>query len=192
MIRVTVWNENKHEKELPEMQEIYPEGIHGTIAAYLKTLDGLEVTVATQDMPGCGLPDEVLNNTDVLIWWAHEQHHLVPEELVTKVCNRVLSGMGFIALHSAHYSEPFRRLMGTTCSLRCRPTDYERIWCTNLSHPIADGIPETFEVGAEEMYGEYFDIPQPDELVFTGWFLSLIHILQYPPLIFSAGPTACR
>ena len=170
MIRVTVWNENKHEKELPALLEVYPRGIHGVLQEILQVDEDLQVRIATQDMPACGLTDEVLDNTDVMVWWGHCDHHNVPDEIARKVADRVLLGMGMIFLHSAHYSKPFKLLMGTSCSLRWRDDDYERIWCLDPSHPIAAGIPAVFELGVEEMYGEFFDIPQPDELVFAGWF----------------------
>ena len=170
MLRVTVWNENVHDREIPAVQALYPGGLHGTIAAYLRTLADLDVRTATLDQPDCGLSDEVLDNTDVLIWWGHCAHDKVPDELAQKVADRVLLGMGFIALHSAHYSKPFRLLMGTTCSLRWRDGEFERIWCVNPGHPIAEGIPPCFVLEPEEMYGEFFDIPQPDELVFAGWY----------------------
>ena len=169
MIRVTVWNENYHEKEIPEVTQLYPGGLHTYIAAYLNTLDGIEARTATLDEPECGLSDEVLENTDVLIWWGHALHHQVPDEIAAKVVNRVLRGMGFIALHSAHYSKPFTRLMGTSCSLRWRDNEFERVWCVNPGHPIAEGIPPCFVLEKEEMYGEFFDVPQPDEQVFIGW-----------------------
>ena len=170
MIRVTVWNENVHDREIPAVQELYPGGIHAVIAGYLNSLEGIEARTATLDQPSCGLTDEVLDNTDVLIWWGHCAHDQVPDELAKKIQERVLLGMGFIALHSAHYSKPFRLLMGTTCSLRWRDGDFERVWCTNPGHPIAKDVPAAFTLDVEEMYGEFFDIPQPDELVFTGWF----------------------
>ena len=141
MIRVTVWNENIHEKEIPEQMAHYPRGIHGAIAEYLqKSPDELDVRIATQDQPACGLPDDVLNTTDVMIWWGHAGHHLVPDDLARRVADRVLLGMGLIVLHSGHYSKPFRLLMGTTCSLRCRDGDYERLWCVDPGHPIAKGF----------------------------------------------------
>ena len=170
MIRVTVWNENIHDREMQEVKELYPLGIHGTLAAYLNTLEGVEARTATLEQPECGLSDEVLNNTDVMIWWGHCGHHLVPDELARKVADRVLRGMGLIVLHSGHYSKPFRLLMGTTCSLRWRDGDFERVWCMNPGHPIAEGVPAWFELEKEEMYGEHFDIPNPDEIVFGGWF----------------------
>ena len=61
--------------------------------------------------------------------------------------------------------------MGTDCSLRWREAnDKERIWVVNPGHPIAQGLPDYFELPAEEMYGEYFGVPQPDDLVFVSWF----------------------
>jgi trehalose utilization protein len=171
MIRVTIWNENIHDK-LPEVKAIYPEGIHGAIASSLKEMDDVQVHIATLDQPECGLTDEVLDNTDVMIWWGHMAHKKVPDELARKVQEHVNKGMGFIALHSAHLSKPFMFLMGTSCSLRWRDNEYERIWCVNPGHPIAEGIPPCFELESEEMYGEFFDIPHPESLVFTGWFRS--------------------
>ena len=172
MIRVTVWNENVHEREMPSVREIYPDGIHGTIANELNKQDGIKASTATLQQPECGLTDDVLQNTDVLIWWGHMAHDKVPDQLALKVQAEVNKGMGFIALHSAHFAKPFKLLMGTSCSLRWRDNEYERVWCVNPGHPIAGGIPPYFELENEEMYGEFFDIPQPESLVFTGWFRS--------------------
>ncbi len=170
MINVTIWNEGRHEKTSDEVKAVYPEGIHNFIADFLKVNDDLNIRTATLDDPDNGLPDDVLESTDVMLWWGHMAHDEVPDELVTKVWNRVMRGMGFIALHSAHFSKPFIKLMGTTCSLKWRDGDRERVWCVNPTHPIARGIPEYFNIPVEEMYGERFDIPAPDELVFLGWF----------------------
>lgn len=170
MINVTIWNEGRHEKTHPEVMKVYPDGIHNCIKAFLGSDEELNIRTATLDDPDNGLPEEVLENTDVLLWWGHMAHHEVPDELVERVHNRVMRGMGFIALHSAHFSKPFIKLMGTTCSLKWRDGDRERVWCINPSHPIAKGIPEHFNIPVEEMYGERFDIPAPDELVFIGWF----------------------
>ncbi len=168
MLRVTVWNENIHDKE-ENVKKIYPKGIHGAIADILHS-EYISVTVATLDSPNCGLTDEVLNRTDVMIWWGHVAHNAVPDEIAQKVVNRVLAGMGLIVLHSGHYSKPFRLLMGTTCSLRWREPDFERVWCIDPSHPISQGVPAMFELEQEEMYGEAFDIPYPDDVIFGGWF----------------------
>ena len=163
MIRVTVWNEGVHEVESPEIAAVYPHGIHGQIKSFLDTQEDIEVRTATLNDPDCGLPPEVLENTDVLIWWGHKAHDEVPDELVERVHDRVLRGMGFIALHSAHFSKPFKRLMGTSCALHWRDGDFERLWTVNPAHPIAKGIGEYIEIPVEEMYGERFDIPEPDE-----------------------------
>ncbi|MGD6832443.1 ThuA domain-containing protein [Sutcliffiella halmapala] len=170
MIKVTVWNENRHEQTNEKVREVYPEGIHGAIASFLKE-DNFEVRTATLDEPEHGLTEEVLNSTDVLVWWGHMAHDDVSDEIVTRVKNRVLDGMGLIVLHSGHFSKIFKTLMGTTCDLKWREADEkERIWVVSPGHPIAEGIGEHIDIEKEEMYGEHFDIPDPDELVFVSWF----------------------
>jgi len=169
-IRVTVWNEFRHEKTNAAVKKIYPEGIHGTIAKGLKAA-GMEVRCATLDEPEHGLTDEVLNNTDVMTWWGHMAHGEVKDSVVKKVQARVLEGMGLIVLHSGHFSKIFRSLMGTNCSLKWREAaEKERLWNIEPSHPITEGIGEYFELPNTEMYGERFDIPTPDKLVFISWF----------------------
>ncbi len=170
-IKVLIWNENQHEKKNEKVRAVYPDGIHNAIGDYLKLQGDIIVTTATLDDEEQGLSAEVLNDTDVLIWWGHTAHNQVKDEYVERVYERVMKGMGFIALHSAHYSKPFKRLMGTTCSLRWREqNENERIWVVEPSHPIARGLEECVELQADEMYGERFDIPVPDELVFISWF----------------------
>lgn len=171
-IRVTVWNEYRHEQQDEKYRKVYPDGIHGAIAEGLRELPGLEVRTATLDEPEHGLTDEVLNSTDVLTWWGHMAHREVRDDIVEKIQKRVVQdGMGLIVLHSGHYSKIFRKLMGTTGSLKWREAnDKERIWVVEPGHPIAEGLNEWIEVGEEEMYGERFDIPAPDTLVFISWF----------------------
>ena len=170
-IHVTVWNEFRHEKTEEKVKEIYPNGIHTAIADYLNTLDGIEAGTATLDEPEHGLTDEVLDKTDVLTWWGHMAHHEVKDEIVDKVQKRVLDGMGLIVLHSGHFSKIFRRLMGTACDLKWREIgEKERLWVMEPGHPIVEGIGEYIELPHEEMYGERFDIPAPDTLVFVSWF----------------------
>lgn len=170
-IKVTVWNEFRHEKIHEEVAKVYPNGIHNAIAEYLKKQPDIEVKTATLDEPEHGLTQEVLDNTDVLIWWGHMAHNDVKDEVVERVYNRVLDGMGLIVLHSGHLSKIFRRLMGTSCRLKWREAgEKERIWVVEPGHPIAEGIGEYFEIPHTEMYGERFDIPKPDELVFISWF----------------------
>ena len=170
MVKVTVWNEYRHEVHSERIAAVYPTGIHNCIADFLKD-EKFQVNTATLDQDEeHGLSEEVLDNTDVLIWWGHGAHHEVKDSIVEKVYERVLKGMGLIVLHSGHHSKIFKKLMGTSCNLTWRDNDRERVWCTMPGHPIAKGIPLHFELEQEEMYGEHFDIPQPDELIFVGWF----------------------
>jgi trehalose utilization protein len=170
-IRVTVWNEYRDERDEERFRTIYPQGIHGAIAEGLAKVDGFEVRTATLDEPEDGLPEDVLMNTDVLIWWGHKAHAEVNDSTVNRVHARVLHGMGLIVLHSGHYSKIFKQLMGTSCSLSWRVADeMERLWVVAPSHPIARGLDRYIELEREEMYGEYFDVPPPQELVFISWF----------------------
>jgi trehalose utilization protein len=169
-LRVTVWNEFRHERSNPVVGGIYPDGIHEALAAPLRAA-GHEVHKATLDEPGHGLDGEVLERTDVLLWWGHQAHAEVADALVDRIQARVLQGMGLIALHSAHFSKIFKRLMGTGCDLKWREADErERLWVVAPAHPIVEGLPERIELEREEMYGEHFDIPAPDELVLVSWF----------------------
>ena len=158
MIKVTVWNEYLHEKSSNEVAGVYPAGIHGCIKNFLSTQEDMTVRTATLSQRHCGLPDEVLDDTDVLIWWGHTAHDKVPDKLVEKIHKRVISGMGLIVLHSGHHSKIFCSLMGSSCNLCWREGDRERIWTVNPAHPIAQGIPASFDIPVEEMYGERFDI----------------------------------
>lgn len=170
-IRVTVWNENKHEQTDEAVRRIYPEGIHGAIAKYLNGEEGIEARTATLDEPEHGLTEEVLQGTDVLIWWGHMAHDQVEDRIVERVYQHVLQGMGLIVLHSAHFSKIFKKLMGTSCNLKWREAgEKERLWVVKPNHPIVQGIGEYIEIEQEEMYGEFFDIPEPDELILVSWF----------------------
>lgn len=151
-------------KQIKTVQEVYPDGIHGQLAKFI----GEEFTVktATLDEEEHGLTEEVLEETDVLIWWGHMAHDEVQDEIVNRVHQRVLEGMGLIVLHSGHFSKIFKKLMGTSCDLKWREDGKNcRIWNVNPSHPIVEGVGECIELEQEEMYGEHFDIPAPDELV---------------------------
>ena len=174
-LRVTVWNEHVHEQRDPSVGRLYPDGMHGAIADGIRRELGAAASVrtATLEEPDQGLSEKVLAETDVLTWWGHAAHDRVDDALVDRIHARVLDGMGLIALHSAHYSKIFRKLMGTTCSLRWRQDpggERELIWTVNQSHPIAAGVPQPIVIPAQEMYGEYFDIPEPDSLVFISSF----------------------
>ncbi|RXT15363.1 ThuA domain-containing protein [Ammoniphilus sp. CFH 90114] len=169
-IQVTVWNENRHEQLNEEVRKVYPNGIHEALAAPLRE-SGMDVRTATLEQPEHGLSQEVLDQTDVLIWWGHIAHDQVSEEIVERVHQRVLGGMGLIVLHSGHFSKIFKRLMGTGCDLKWREADEkERLWVVNPSHPIVEGLGQYIELEREEMYGEFFDIPEPEELILVSWF----------------------
>jgi trehalose utilization protein len=170
-IRVTVWNEYRRDRDDDRYRAIYPDGIHGAIAAGLRDSGGFAVRTATLDEPEDGLPEDVLMDTDVLVWWGHSAHEEVSDDTVNRVQGRVLHGMGLIVLHSGHFSKIFKRLMGTSCNLIWRVADEkERLWVVAPQHPIAAGLDRYVELEREEMYGEYFDIPQPETLVFISWF----------------------
>lgn len=170
MVAVTVWNEYLEEQQHNDVAEIYPDGIHTTIAEELRTR-GHEVRTATLDEPDHGLTPAVLDDTSVLVWWGHNAHEEVDDEIVDRVCRRIHDGMGFVPLHSAHFSKPFKRLMGTPCSVTYRESrERERIWVVDPSHPISAGLDRSFVIPETEMYGEPFAIPEPDRLVFVSWF----------------------
>lgn len=172
-LRVIVWGENVHEHTKPEVAAVYPNGMHETIAAGIRELAATPVTVSTATLqePEHGLNEARLAETDVLVWWGHTAHGQVDDGVVDRVQKRVLEGMGLIVLHSGHYAKIFKRLLGTSCSLTWREAgERERIWVCNPGHPIARGLDRCFELPAEEMYGEPFGIPPPDEQVFISWF----------------------
>lgn len=170
-IRVTVWNEFRHERKNEAVKKVYPDGMHVVIKKGLEAAGGFQVRTATLDEPEHGLTQEVLDTTDVLTWWGHMAHGEVKDEIVNRVQKRVLEGMGLICLHSAHFSKIFRRMMGTNCSLKWREAaEKERLWVIDPGHPIAQGLGEYFELPHVEMYGERFDIPTPDALIFISWF----------------------
>jgi trehalose utilization protein len=169
-IRVTIWNEFRHEKTDEAAKALYPNGIHAKVAEFLGNED-FDITLAALDDEFQGLPDEVLNNTDVLIWWGHMHHNEVDDELVAKIQKRVYLGqMGFIALHSGHHSKPFKAIVGTNGNLQWGRNQKEIVWTLNPAHPIAAGIPDHFCLAQEELYAEPFYIGEPDETVFASWF----------------------
>lgn len=171
-LRVVVWNENRHEQHEPEIATRYPDGIHGTVRqGILDHLPDAVVTTATLDEPDHGLTEELLADADVLVWWGHIAHDEVDDAVVERVHRHVLAGLGLVVLHSGHWSKIFVKLMGTTCTLRWRSDhDREIVWTVDPTHPIAAGVPHPFVIDEQEMYGEFFDIPAPDELIFLSTF----------------------
>lgn len=172
-IRAVVWGENRHEQREEHVAKIYPEGMHSTIKQGIEENLGsdVEVSTVTLDDPEHGLTEELLSDTDVLLWWGHAAHEDVADEIVERVYRHVLSGMGLIVLHSGHWSKIFGKLMGTSCTLRWRSEhDQELVWTIDRTHPIARDVPHPIVIEAQEMYGEQFDIPTPDELIFISSF----------------------
>lgn len=172
-VRVTLWNEYIHERKDDSVRAIYPDGMHAVWEQALRTHlgDAASVRSAWLEQPDNGLPAEVLDETDVLFWWGHIAHDRVADEVAERVAARVRAGMGLVALHSAHYSKVFKLLMGTTCSLRWRSAhDRELVWTVDPTHPVAQGVPSPIVIPEQEMYGEFFDVPPPDDLVFVSSF----------------------
>jgi trehalose utilization protein len=163
-IRITVWNEGRHETRKAGVAEMYPKGIHGTLADALRAAGAQNVRTATLDDPEHGLAQEIVDSTDVMLWWGHGYHGDVADAIVDRVHQRVLAGMGLVVLHSGHFSKIFKRLMGTSCDLKWREDRDEReiLWVTRPGHPIVEGVDDHFILPHEEMYGEYFDIPEPE------------------------------
>jgi trehalose utilization protein len=172
-INVTVYNENIHETEMESVRAIYPRGIHSVIAEFLQKDSSIaKIRCATLADHRETLTGDVLDDTDVMVWWGHVGHDKVDDGVVNAVVKRVLDGMGFIVLHSGHASRPFQQLLGTeTYMLRWREAgEKARLWNIAKNHPITAGLGETFMVPHDETYGEPFGIPAPDELIFLSWF----------------------
>ena len=170
-LHVTVWNEDSVPETAQDVLAVHPEGLLGTVASIFENKEDFIVRKAWLSQMDAGLSEEILRDTDVLIWWGHKKHHQVPGAVIDRVQSHVLSGMGLIALHSAHESRILQRLLGTQCSLRWHEMEEKtRLFILEPAHPIMRGIPAYFELEAEEMYGERFDIPAPDELLALSWY----------------------
>lgn len=170
-MKVTVVCEHNPSMDSEEGMRAYPEGFANALAGIFRGLDAEAVLLRADEQGVHCLTDEILGKTDVMVWWGHWYHTAVDSELVEKIAYRVQCGMGMIFLHSAHDSKPFKRLLGTSCSLSWREDGKKELfWCVDPTHPIARGLGEYIEIPQEEMYGEPFDIPVPDELVYVGWF----------------------
>lgn len=173
VIRVLVWDE--HPPHVPPL--LYPNSINGAIAEGLMETGGgqFEAQTANLDDPFQGLSYETLNQTDVLIWWGHIRHDEVHEDVIARlVFSTHQRGMGFIGLHSAHYSKAFRAVVEATGHLKggwreSHPPEKEEITVCAPRHPIAEGVSD-FVLDREEMYGSPFDVPPPLCTVFQSYF----------------------
>jgi trehalose utilization protein len=162
---VVVWSEGTAPKN------VYPNDINGAIAEGLKDLKGWEVVKANLSDPNQGLPDDLLKRTDVLIWWGHQKHDQVKNQLVDKIVKRVKEdGMGFISLHSSHFAKPNRKLMGTPCSWKAYVGDSTTLKVTvkDAQHPIAQGVKREFTLTHNERYSDPYAVPTPKSVVFEG------------------------
>ncbi len=172
-MNITIFNEGRDERNKPEVLTIYPKGIGETLAEIVSEIEEAKIIkMASLYEEECGLTEDILDQTDVLVYWSHGGNRLLPDEVAERVYQAVLKGMGFVVLHSANTAKPFVKLMGTSCTMRYRHDDFERLFVVNPTHPIAKGLPPYFELEKEEAYGEFFDIPKPDDVIFLGWFES--------------------
>jgi trehalose utilization protein len=164
--RVLVWSEGTAPKN------VYPNDINGAVAEGLQSLPGWEVVTAALADPDQGVSEESLKKTDVLIWWGHQRHGQVKDELVKRIVQRVKEeGMGFIALHSSHFSKPLKQLLGTPCSFSEYVCDGSsvKVIVQEKNHPIAQGISD-FSLDKTERYGEPYQVPEPAAVVFDGLY----------------------
>ena len=171
-MKITIFTEHNASMDGEEALKSYPEGMNACLKNFIAAA-GHDVTMIVHDKDddGSALTEEILKNTDVLVWWGHWYHGSVNPSVVDKVADYVNRGMGFLALHSAHESRPMQRLLGTSGALSWREMgENERVWVIEATHPVAKGLGKYIDIPHEEMYGEPFSIPAPDELVFISWF----------------------
>ena len=172
VLHALVWDENPPHAP----REIYPNSINGAVAEGLHKFGAgrIEARTANLDDPGQGATDEALAWADVLLWWGHMYHGRVEDETVRRVVDRVHNGgMGFIALHSAHYSKTFQAVVGGPGHLKggwreLEGMEEEQVRVCAPWHPIAEGI-QDFKL-QEEFYGAPFDVPPPLEVIFQSYF----------------------
>ena len=165
-IRVLCWSERT------EPATVYPEGINGAIADYLRKDTRLEARTASINDPEQGIGKEGLDSTDVLIWWGHQKHKDVDDSRVAEAVRQIKErGLGFIAVHSSHYSKIFKLCNGTLCGLGGVRGNggTEFLKCVLPSHPIAKGLGD-FTIPQEEMYNEPFQISQPEKTIFFSYW----------------------
>lgn len=173
VVKVLVWDE----KPSHAPKAIYPDSINGAVAKGLAELGGAQLRVKTANLedPEQGITEAEIADTDVLLWWGHARHDQVTDETAARVIRRVNEGgMGFIALHSAHYSKPFRGILGANGHLKGgwrenNPPEVEDIHVAAPWHPIAQGVTD-FTLDHEEMYGAPFDVPAPLVMILQSHF----------------------
>lgn len=172
-VRVLVWDEAPAHAP----KSVYPSSINGAIAEGLNALGGgaIAAKTANLDEPEQGITKEALAGADVLIWWGHARHDELVDEKADLIKAAVHRGLGFIALHSAHYSKPFRKILDCTGHLFGgwreveNPADTEEVRVCAPKHPITQGVSD-FVLPAEEMYGAPFGVPPPQAIIFQSYF----------------------
>ncbi len=165
-VRVLCWSERT------EPPKVYAEGINGAIADSLRKAPDIEVRTASINDPEQGIGKAALQATDVLLWWGHQKHKDVDDGHVSEAVRQIKErGLGFIAIHSAHYSKIFKALHGTPCGLGGVREDGkpEYLKCVAPFHPIAKGIGD-FSIPQTEMYNEPFQVPPPEKTIFFGYW----------------------
>lgn len=107
-LRVLVWDEQQ-----PQQKQAYGDKFLGeTIAAHLAGKPGITVKTTNLDSPEQGLEAATLDATDVVVWWGHVKNGALTDLHAERLVARVRDGkLALIALHSAHWSKPFVRLM---------------------------------------------------------------------------------
>jgi trehalose utilization protein len=172
-VRVLVWDENPPHAD----KKLYPEGIRGAVADALNASGNGQIQAITAhlDEDEQGITASKLADADVLIWWGHARHAEVSDETAALVKTAVHeNGLGFLPLHSAHYSKTFKGVLGCTGHLKggwreIAGFEPEEITVCAPRHPIAQGI-EDFVIEAEEMYGAPLGAPPFETLVFQSYF----------------------
>ncbi|MHC4111005.1 MAG: ThuA domain-containing protein [Planctomycetota bacterium] len=102
-VRIVVWDERQ-----PKQQTMYKNFLGNHIANYLKKQKGFSVRSVGMNDPQQGLPDVLLDDCDVLIWWGHVRQGEISVETARRIVDRVKAGkLSFIVLHSAHWATPF-------------------------------------------------------------------------------------
>ncbi|MCL4191052.1 MAG: ThuA domain-containing protein [Thermoguttaceae bacterium] len=162
--RALVWSEGTAPKD------VYPEDVNTAIAEGLRSLPDWEIATASINDPDQGVSDDALAATDVLLWWGHVRHRDVKDVLVERIVRRVKEkGMGFIAIHSSHFSKALRSLLGTRCGFSAYVCDGSSVdvIVKAKDHPIAEGV-NNFTLAQTERYSEPFEVPEPEAVVFDG------------------------
>jgi trehalose utilization protein len=169
-INVLVWDE---QQDVQVKSGAYKNFLGNAVAEFLSKTDGLQVVSANINEPDQGLADDRIAAADVVVWWGHVRHKDVNDSKVESIVAKVKAGKaGFVALHSAHYSKPFKNLMGTNCGFKKVDANKNEGFVQHLRvvspmHPIAKGVKD-FDIPKTEIYGEPFEVPMPDAIVLYG------------------------